>query len=306
MAGQEVFVTASIGIAVTDDAHTQAGELLRDSDAAMYRAKRDGRARAVLFEDEQHRDARDHLELDTALNYALEREELWLAWQPIFDLESGRAVGAEALLRWRHPERGELLSGDFLHIAEEKGLIVPIGRWVLAEACREAGRWAKELGDAAPWVSVNLSVRQLEDPHVVGQITENLRANALAPERLCVEITEQALLAPETPADSALRALKGAGVQLALDDFGMGHSSLHVVKQAPIDCLKIDASFIAGLERDSQDRAICKAMVALGADLGLQVVAGGSRLRLSSRSSTRSGAGSVRAFICRRLRRPTP
>ncbi len=208
VAGQEIVASASIGIAITQDPRTSPDVLLRDADAAMYQAKGDGKARCVVFEAGRHPDDRKRLSLDSGLHHAVEREQLDLAWQPIWDLSEGRPIGAEGLLRWGHPQRGELAPDEFLHIAEERGQIVPIGYWVLSEACRQGREWSERLPGAAPLVCVNLSVRQLEDPHLVQRLAASLADTGFPPDRLCVEVTEQALLGTGADTDRTLLSLR--------------------------------------------------------------------------------------------------
>jgi diguanylate cyclase (GGDEF)-like protein/PAS domain S-box-containing protein len=273
----EVFVTASIGIALSEPGDS--GEtLMRHADAAMYRAKSDGRARIQIFDRRADDGAAATLKTGTALHHALEREELVLHYQPIVELRHGRTVGAEALLRWNHPERGLLLPGEFLPLAEETGLIVPIGEWVLETACLQAAEWrdASEGGEGRRlYVGVNLSPRQLSDPTLSTAIERMLRAHSLDPSLLSFDITEQSLLYDTTSAIRALESLRDLGLHVSVDDFGTGFSSLAHLKRIPIDTLKIDATFVRGVADNPEDMRIVEAVISLAHALGLRTLAEG-------------------------------
>ncbi len=274
----EVFVTASIGIAISNGEDT-AETLVRHADAAMYQAKSDGRARTVVFEPDRHGSADAALRIGTDLHRALERNELAVHYQPIVDLRTGRVIGFEALVRWNHPERGLLEPDDFIHLAEENGLIVPIGAWVLETACRQTARWQTirdRTTTAAPLViNVNLSPRQLADPRLasaVGHIIDKTGIDATA---VCLELTENALMQNVESTNEALLALRHLGVHLSIDDFGTGYSSLSYLKRFPVEALKIDRSFIDGLGHEPEDTSILEAIVTLAHALGLTAVAEG-------------------------------
>jgi diguanylate cyclase (GGDEF)-like protein/PAS domain S-box-containing protein len=281
LAEGEVFVTASIGIAVsgrqrrgTEDAET----LLRDADAAMYRAKDQGRACSKLFDVHAHTRAVDHLRTANALHRALERREFRMHFQPVLSLETGRITGFEGLLRWQHPERGLVPPGDFIGLAEESGLIVPIGAWALEEACRQTARWQALRGNGQRRrlsISVNLSMRQLAEPLLPEDVERTLERTGLAADALWLEITETTLMHDAESAISALRALRALGVHLAVDDFGTGYSSLTYLKRFPVEALKVDQAFVDGLGRDAEDTAIVTACVSLAHALGLTAVAEG-------------------------------
>ena len=274
--GERRYVTASVGITVTTDPAARAEELLRDADAAMYRAKELGKACCELFDDSMRQRAVERLELETHLRSALDRGELRLLYQPKVELGSERIIGVEALLRWEHPSHGTIPPLKFIPLAEQSGLIVPIGAWVIQEACREAARWHTEFGRNDLMVAVNLSPRQLGSTELVATVQRALEETRLEPHALCLEVTESALMADIDTARESLAALKELGVRLAVDDFGVGHASLKQLKQLlPVDILKIDKSFVDGVTTDFEDRAIVEAVILLASSLGLETVAEG-------------------------------
>jgi diguanylate cyclase (GGDEF)-like protein/PAS domain S-box-containing protein len=241
--GREAFLTASMGLAISSPEEGE-GEILGNADVALYLAKEKGKGLCETFEPGMRMAVVRRIALEADLRRALDRRELLLHYQPIIDLQTGRPVGAEALLRWQHPERGLLPPLDFIPLAEESGLIVPIGYWVLEEACRSARRWPRR---AEPLhVSVNLSARQLQEPDLVDRVREALRAARLEPSRLVLEITESLIMLETRTIIPRLRALKTLGLRLAIDDFGTGYSSLAYLQNLPVDVLKIDQSFIRG------------------------------------------------------------
>ena len=267
----EAFLQASIGIALSRDGFETPEDLIRDADAAMYRAKDRGQG-IELFDEAMRQDARDRLALEAALRRGIGRDELRLHCQPLVSLAEGRIEGFEALVRWEHPERGLVPPGSFIPLAEETGLIVPVGAWVLREACATLRRIVDETGMDHLQVSVNVSPRQLQQPDFVAQVRAALDDHGLEPERLVVEITESAIM--ETGAAAILRALKDLGVRLAMDDFGTGYSSLAHLRRFPLDVIKVDRSFVAGLG-DGQGSSIAGAIVSLAHALGLRTVAEG-------------------------------
>ena len=272
---QEVFVTMSIGVALATGRES-AEELLRDADAAMYEAKARGRDRVQVFDAGVRARVVERLDIEQALRYAIEREELVLEFQPVVDLPSGRIRGVEALVRWDHPARGLLLPGQFLGVAEETGLIVDMGRWVLTEACRLACEILFDPDTHEPLpLFVNLSPRQLADADLIPMVRDVIDLTGVDPHALHFEITEDALMADAATTSTTLDQLHGLGVRLALDDFGTGHSSLAYLKQFPVEVLKIDRTFIEGLGQDSDDRAITAAIVDVARMLGLATVAEG-------------------------------
>jgi diguanylate cyclase (GGDEF)-like protein len=275
---QEVFVTISIGIALSSSAQERSADLLRNADLAMYRAKHRGKARYEVFDPGMHNNALGRLVLETDLRRALELGEFKVYYQPIVALENGRITGLEALVRWEHPKRGLVLPADFLSLAEETGLIVQIGQWVLREACNQARAWQVHYPSAPPLtVAVNLSPKQVFHPELVANI---LGETGIYPGTLQLEITEGAMMSNGVrSADDALRSLKDLGVRFAMDDFGVGYSSLAYLKRFPVDFLKIDRSFIEEFGRHangvSKDVEIVSAMIDLSHALGLKVVVEG-------------------------------
>ena len=271
---QEVFATTSTGIAVSSSAQGQPTDLLRHADLAMYRAKSKGKACYEVFEPSMSIDALERLELETELRRALGREELRVYYQPEILLESGDIVGMEALVRWEHPEHGLLLPQEFLPIAEESNLIMPIGQWVLREACKQLRTWQEQYPNIAPLVmGVNLSTREFFQPSLIAEI---LRETVVDPRTLQLEITEGAVAYDNAQnANNTLWNLKTLGVQLAIDDFGMGYSSLSYLKRFPVDLLKIDRSFVRELGKDLKDTKIVAAIIHLARALDLKVIAEG-------------------------------
>jgi diguanylate cyclase (GGDEF)-like protein/PAS domain S-box-containing protein len=266
----EVFLATSLGIALARGHDDRAEDLIRDADAAMYRAKERGKGRYEVFDEAMRADAVARLETESALRRALERSELRLHYQPEIDLATGAIAGFEALLRWEHPARGLLAPSAFLPLAEETGLIVGIGEWVLREACTEARRWAQPLR-----LSVNLSARQLAQHDLVSTVRRALAETGMDPALLCLEITESAVMESGAATTAQLRALKSLGVRLAIDDFGTGFSSLAHLRRFPVDVLKLDGTFVSGLGREPQDASIAAAVISLAHALDLKTVAEG-------------------------------
>jgi diguanylate cyclase (GGDEF)-like protein/PAS domain S-box-containing protein len=275
LAGGDHFITASIGIALASEGSEAPDELIRDADAAMYRAKARGRARYEYHDERARPRTLLRLQTEGALRGAIEREELRLCYQPVVDLETGEIASLEALIRWDHPVRGLLRPGDFIPIAESSDLIVPIGRWVLDHAVAQMAAWRSEYGDKAPArIGVNVSPRQVRGEELFDIVGNALHANGLPPEALCLELTETALMEEaESPTEVAGK-LKALGVALVLDDFGTGYSSLSYLQRFPIDMLKIDRSFTTGLSA-AQTGSIVMAVVNMAQALGLGVVAEG-------------------------------
>ncbi len=272
----EVFVGVSIGVAFPDDVNAEPGTLIRDADAAMYRAKERGRARWEVFDNAMRASAVDRLDVENALRRAQERRELRVFYQPIVSLRTGAIEGVEALIRWEHPDRGLLLPGDFIHVAEETGLIVPMGAWVLDQACRQVMRWQAANPSLDPLVlSVNLSGRQLGHPSLVTDVRAIIRDTHINPSQVQLEITESVLMDDVEMSEDTLDQLRRLGVKLAVDDFGTGYSSLSYLRRFPVDVLKVDRSFVDGLGRDPSDSAIVTAIVTLAHTLGLSAVAEG-------------------------------
>jgi len=274
---QEIFVGASIGIALGGrDQGTTAQGLLRNADIAMYRAKANGRACFEVFKSSMRETVKGRLKMETELRRALDRGELRLHYQPQVDLRTARIVGLEALVRWEHPERGLVPPGSFIPIAEETGLILPIGRWVLETACRQASIWRADAEIGLDLVmAVNLSPRQFRHPRLVQDVGQVLAESGLDASGLEVEITEGTAMGDADATVKTLEHLKSIGIRLAIDDFGTGYSSLGYLKRFPIDVLKVDRSFVAGLPQNRGDAAIVRAVVGLSRALGLKAVAEG-------------------------------
>jgi diguanylate cyclase (GGDEF)-like protein/PAS domain S-box-containing protein len=274
--GHEVFTTASIGIALSNTGYERAEDLLRDADTAMYRAKMEGKKRHVVFDKAMHDRAMELLQIETDLRRALTRKEFFLNYQPIVSLETGRVLSFEALVRWRHPERGLVGPGDFIPVAEETGLIVPLGLWVLNEACGQMREWQREgLADESVTISVNLSSRQFSQADLIEQISSALRESGLRAGNLKLEITESMVMENIDTAIDMLTQLRGLGVGLSIDDFGTGYSSLSYLHRFPIDTLKIDRSFVTQMTDNSENAEIVRTIVTLARSLGMAVVAEG-------------------------------
>jgi diguanylate cyclase (GGDEF)-like protein len=272
----EVFVTMSVGIALGSGAHTRPEALIENADAAMYRAKARGGNRREVFDRGMRARAKRRLELHSALHRAVERGEFRVFYQPVVSLQSLLPVGVEALVRWQHPERGLVGPREFIGLAEETGLIVPIGTHVLHEACRQAERWrATEPCRPPLCIKVNLSARQFAHPNLVEVVAGILTETGVDPASVYLEITETALMEDAESTSAALRELKSLGVSLTVDDFGTGYSSLLYLKRFPVDELKVDRTFVAGLLGNAEDEAIVAAIVSLAHTLGLKAVAEG-------------------------------
>ena len=283
--GQSVFVTASIGIATGVALHDRSDALLRDADAAMYEAKARGRARHALFDPTMHTRAVTRLAIETDLRRAIDNDQLELHYQPIMWLQSNMIVGVEALVRWRRPDGTLVPPGEFVPVAEETGLIRPIGRWVLHEACRQLARWRSDLPQAAGLaMSVNISARQLQDASIVEDVESALRETGLDAGSLILELTESAVVETFEEALTTLQQLRWMSVQLAMDDFGTGYSSLSSLSRLPLDILKIDQSFVARLDQDAEGRAVVYAIVSLATALGIRVT--GEGIETTSQLST--------------------
>ena len=274
--GREVPVTVSTGIVVADAAVDDAETLLRDADAAMYRAKDRGRSRYEVFDTGMRHRLMERLETEGELRRAIERDELQMVYQPEVNLPDGRIVAYEALVRWLHPTRGLLTPGDFLPLAEETGLIVGLGRWVLRQVCREMAV-LRERGtvaaDAVVWV--NLSARELVQRDLPAVVAALMSETGTDPRLVGIEITEAVVMEDVEAVGAALRELRGLGMQLAIDDFGTGFSSLSYLRRFPVGALKIDRTFVSGLITDGEDGAIVRAVIGLGHSLGLTVIAEG-------------------------------
>jgi diguanylate cyclase (GGDEF)-like protein len=266
-----VSVTASVGIAIADDGSAE--ELLRHADIAMYRAKWEGRNRFAVFESGMQEMVQKRMELEMDLRDAVERQEFFLAYQPTIDLGRMAPTGVEALLRWRHPRRGVLQPNTFIPLLEETGLIVETGRWVLDHACAQAATWRRSGYPIS--MAVNVSARQLDSDEIVGDIAAALGASGLEPEALTIEVTETALMRNVEETSERLRAIKELGVQIAIDDFGTGYSSFAHLQRFPVDALKIDRSFITGLQGNHEGVTLIRSLVQLGKSLSIETFAEG-------------------------------
>ena len=294
--GREVFVSTSIGIAIHERFwfEKNAGDLLREADLALYSAKAAGKSRAVLFDPRMEANAIKRLDLETDLRQALERGELRVLYQPEYRTDSEQVVGMEALVRWQHPQRGLLSPSDFVGVAEDTGLIVPLGRWVLTEACRRARSWLDQPAAPTFVLSVNLSLRQLALPDLVSIVSEVLEETGLPPHHLRLEITETMLMDDTSAMIERLKALKALGVRLAIDDFGTGFSSLSYLQRLPVDTLKIDRSFINS--QDLQTQAIVHTVTTLAHVLGMQVTVEGIETQAQLSVARSAGCDSVQGY----------
>jgi EAL domain-containing protein (putative c-di-GMP-specific phosphodiesterase class I) len=284
--GKQYIVSASVGLAF---AHAGGGRgdadtLLRDADVAMYRAKNGGKGRYVVFEENMHAEAVKKLEIETDLRSAIERRELRVYFQPIMQLQGDGFREMEALVRWQHPKRGLLPPSEFIAIAEESGLIIPLGRYVLQEACQQVARWQREFPSEPPLqVSVNLSPRQFDDPNLVADVAAALRDAQIGAALLKLEVTESLIMRDTAKSIELLKRLKDFGVTIAIDDFGTGYSSLSYLRKLPLDVLKIDRSFVQGIGTSAEDDAIVRAVISVAQSLGLSVTAEGIETREQAR-----------------------
>ncbi len=275
----EVTVTASIGVA-TATPYSTPESLLREADSAMYRAKSAGRDQVAHFHSSMHEAAKASLDDQLGLRRALQRGELRAHYQPIFCLESGRVLGMEALIRWQHPTRGLLGPDEFIPLAEDTGLILPLGAWMLDESLRQLGRWRREVPESEGlWMAVNLSPRQLSDPDLIHKVSRSLGETGIAATSLHLEITETAIMQSLDRTTPILEALRSLGVRLIVDDFGTGYSSLARLKRLPVTALKVDRSFVTGLGTDSSDLSIVDAITNMARSLNLEVIAEGVETR---------------------------
>jgi diguanylate cyclase (GGDEF)-like protein/PAS domain S-box-containing protein len=274
--GAELRLSASIGVALVEaDDNGDGQHLIEDADAAMYRAKERGGARTELFDTAMRDNAVRAMRIEQELQRALEQGELRLYYQPGVDLATGQVVGAEALVRWEHPQRGLIMPDRFLGVAEETGLIVPLGMWVMSETCRHLAEWQSRPETAHLHLSLNLSARELTHPDLVSSVLGCVRDSGVDPHSLTIEVTESTAMADGDTGFRALRDLNSEGIRVAIDDFGTGYSSLEQLRRMPVDIVKVDRSFVSGMSADSTDREIVAAVVGMGRALKLSVVAEG-------------------------------
>jgi diguanylate cyclase (GGDEF)-like protein len=276
LSGHEVFTTTSIGIAVSSTGYDHPENMLRDADTAMYRAKAQGKACYEIFDKGMHTHAVYVLQMENDLRRAIEREELRVYYQPIVSLENGQLAGFEALIRWQHPERGFINPSDFIPLAEDTGLIVPLGLWILKRACQQLCLWQwQSPSNRSLFMSVNLSGKQVAQPSLVSDISEILAETHVEPRHLKLEITESAVMENAEMAAQLLKRLKAIGVQLSIDDFGTGYSSLSYLHRFPVNTLKIDRSFVGRIGEAAENIEIVRTVVSLAENMGMEVVAEG-------------------------------
>ena len=296
---QELFISASIGISRYPEDGNDVATLVKNADAAMYRSKARGRNRVEIYTRDLTFQATERMALERELRRALERDELQLYYQPKLSLLSNRLVGAEALLRWHHPLFGEIPPDRFIPLAEETGLIISLGDWVLQQACQQMQHWQRQHAPFGP-ISVNLTGIQLRQPNLLARISSLLAENALTPTLLQLEITESFIMNQTEDALKLLHQLKNLGVQLAIDDFGTGYSSLSYLKRLPVDTLKIDQSFVRGLPNDPNDVAIARAIIALGRSMQLTVIAEGVETKAQELFLAAEGCEQIQGFVISR------
>jgi diguanylate cyclase (GGDEF)-like protein/PAS domain S-box-containing protein len=276
LGGREVFISASIGIALSTIGHNRAEDMLRDADIAMYRAKAKGKAQYQVFDRSMHTHAMSKLQLETEMRQALQNGEFCLHYQPIINLENDNLAGFEALIRWNHPKRGLISPGEFIPLAEETGLVIPLGRWILYESCRQMREWQKK----NPWtnslqMSVNLSSKQFLAPDLVEQVFAALVATQLDPQNLKLEVTESHVMENSDKAVTMLNSLRDIGIEMSLDDFGTGYSSLSYLHRLPVNYLKIDRSFVSRMVESAENGEIVHSIIKLAQNLKMKVIAEG-------------------------------
>lgn len=276
LSGRNFFISASIGIALASSGHNNAEDMLRDADTAMYRAKAKGKAQYQVFDQEMHKHALARLQLETEMRQALERKEFSLYYQPIIQLKTNELAGFEALIRWEHPTRGMISPLEFIPVAEETGLIHPLGKWILYESCRQLSEWQNENSSVANIaISVNLSSKQFLQSDLAEQVASTLNRTGLSPSSLKLEITESHILENTARAIEMMNQLRALGVEISLDDFGTGYSSLSYLHQLPIDYLKIDRSFVSRMTESKENAEIVYTIIKLGQNLKMRVIAEG-------------------------------
>jgi diguanylate cyclase (GGDEF)-like protein len=290
VAGREVLARASIGVRLARGGNEDPERLLRDADMAMYAAKTAGRAGVRVFDTAMHTRAIQRLDFEAALRRAVIRQQFTVRYQPVVELPGGKLVGLEALVRWDHPQRGLVMPGEFVSLAEDTGLIVPIGRWVLHAACQAARDWQRRFPlQPPPFLSVNLSVRQLQQPDLLEDVAGALDASGLDPDQLMLEITESVLATDQEAKLERLSGLRALGVHLAIDDFGTGYSSLAYLRHLPVDVLKLAKPFVDGLLREAEEAALTNAILRIADLLGLRVIAEGIEQEAQAEELARLG-----------------
>lgn len=303
---QEIVMTASIGVALAGGSYKRPSELLRHADIAMYRAKAQGRGRLELYDTAMHRGLVDRLRLESELRGALSRGELELHYQPIVALDGVGLLGFEALLRWQHPDRGLVSPAEFIPVAEETGLIVPIGTWVLEQACAQLVAWtASGFVDESVSVNVNLSARQFALGDLLAEVRAALQRSGLRPSRLHLEVTESIILGESEPVRGVMEGLRSLGIKLAMDDFGTGYSSLNYLRSFPFDILKIDRSFLRDLGENEEDAQIISTIIQLARAMKLDVVAEGVETREQWASLMACGCEQAQGYLFARPARPS-
>ena len=277
MGDHEIFVRVSIGVVLNAETYEWPENIIRDADAAMYQAKKQGKARYEIFDRRIHEQALQNLQLEMDLRRALTRNEFELYYQPIVSVEAGDLIGFEALIRWRHPERGVIYPDTFIPLAEETEIIIPLGRWILMEACRQMVEWQQENPEFPKlFISVNISVKQFSHEALIREVETVLEETGFSPEFLKLEITETMLMKDAGPAMEAILRLKKLGIQIVIDDFGTGYSSLSYLQQLPVDTLKVDRRFVMPIQQTATpDREIVEAIISLAHRLGMNVIAEG-------------------------------
>ena len=295
--GRRLSVTMSIGVALRTDTSIGESELVRNADIAMYAAKRSGKGRFAIFEPGMHRAVLESAELANDLATALDCDELRLAFQPIVQLDGDQIAGFEALVRWEHPRLGLLPPDRFISVAEDTGLIVPMGRWVLDSACEQLREWDRFASRAPRFISVNVAATQLAEPDFADHVTASVRNTGIDPERLILEITESAVVVDDDEMLERLHQLKALGVRIALDDFGTGYSSLAYLRKMPIDILKIDKSFIDGIDKGAEEAALGRAILKIAESMGLSSIAEGVEREAQAFELRQAGCGSAQGYF---------
>jgi diguanylate cyclase (GGDEF)-like protein len=291
--GRALHVTASIGIVISDNRYEQPEEMLRDADTAMYAAKAQGRGRHQIFDVAMYDAAQERLRLETDLALGIEREEFVVFYQPILSMSTGVVEGFEALVRWRHPVLGLLAPGRFMTVAEETGLVVPLGRLVMREACRQMCEWSRAIpGASGLSISVNLTAREFADPFLVDDVESILSDTGLSPRRLKLEILETALLDASSETVATLARIRALGVDLVLDDFGTGYSTLSYLQKFPLNTIKIDRAFVQRIGSEEDSGELVRAIVSVASTLSMDVTAEGIE--------TAEQLAGVRALACQR------